>query len=54
MTGDAAQGNPQPQGDMVANFNIDGKKVAEAIAVPVGNNLARRQGTRRTPVGGTR
>ena len=53
--GEAAQGNPQsPNGNMVAVFNIDSKEVADAIAVPMGDNLARRQGTRRTVVGGTR
>ena len=53
--GDGAQGNPQqPQGNMVAVFNIDGKEVADAIAVPMGDNLAKRQGTRRTVVSGGR
>ena len=37
---------------MIAVFNIDGKEVADAIAVPMGDNLAKRQGTRRTVVGG--
>ena len=39
---------------MVAVFNIDGKEVADAIAVPMGDNLAKRQGTRRTVVSGGR
>ena len=51
--GGGAQANPQqPQGNMVAVFNIDGKEVADAIVVPMGDNLAKRQGTRRTVVSG--
>ena len=40
---DTPQGNQQqpPTGNMVAVFNIDGKEVADAIAVPMGENLAR-------------
>ena len=51
--GGGAQANPQqPQGNMVAVFNIDSKQVADAIVVPMGDNLAKRQGTRRTVVSG--